>query len=106
MKLFIVGIYLLTTILSAAFHSEIDAFGADKSKTVVEFSAKTDCCEVNSTHSTQDAECGICHIAHSSLVLVPNSSQNLNDSANRYPVSAERQNLKDFHFVLLRPPIA
>lgn len=104
MKLFIATLYLLTTILSAAFHSQIDAFNT-KSKAVVELSNSTDCCSTDSTHNQSDSECNVCHLGHCSSILAVNIASDLNLFAQTYPIVSVRQNLKNYHFEILRPPI-
>ncbi len=104
MKLFIATLYLLTTILSAAFHSQIDAFNS-KSKAVAEFSTSADCCNTNSTHNESDSECNVCHLGHCSSLLAVNSISDLKLFSQTYPIVSVRQNLKNYHFEILRPPI-
>lgn len=105
MKLILATIYLLIAILSATFHAQIDSLGNSKNKAVAEFSDSSNCCNTDSTHQNVDSECDICHLGHSSTLGL-NTMADVTEFSQSYPQLKIQQNLKNYHFVLLRPPIA
>lgn len=106
MKLFIATLYLLITFMSGVFHSDVNLFSNVDATSKASISAQSDCCDSSSDHSNTTSECGTCHLSHSSFVANVALAQDFSLEIKDYPNNSQLLHLKNYHSVILRPPIA
>lgn len=106
MKLFIATLYLVITFLSASFHSETILFSSSDNSSKPSISALTDCCYPAGDHSGSRVDCGTCHTGHCSYVVNATVAPVFPLEIIDYPNSSQLLHLKNYHSVILRPPIA
>lgn len=92
--------------MSATFHSEVNLFGGSDSSSKPSISALVDCCYPAGDHAGSSVDCGTCHTGHCSYVLNATVAPEFSLEIKDYPNSPQLLHLKNYHSVILRPPIA